>query len=448
MQQFKYFSTAWNDIKNSPGWKGKIALLALLQIIPIFGQIVLFGYLYGWARDIAWGVHSPMPAKIFGNEDGKLFTRGFFIFVIFFVFSLVPGLIMSIPSMFLGLGSLANNDATVVAVSFSGFLSLLSMLLSFVILIAFNIAAMRTAIYDRISAGFQINKLWSMFKYDTNGILRIFGMQILVGLIGGMVIGIIALILFSIMGIAFIPAIMALGGNPESYEVLAVAGPGMILAFLLALALGFVGAMFGTFVYTLVARASGYWTQQFQVAQWRGQDDPMPFEIEAQARAAQQAQYAAQAEYAQAQAQYAQAQGAQINYAHQQAQAEYARAQQQSTQGVPIQQAAPATTAPAAAPVAESPEAAAAPVETPVAAAPEAAPGAATPEAEPAPAATPEAEPAPAAAPEAEPAPAAAPEAAPAPAEVAPETPVEAAPETTDAPAENADSANISGQSD
>ena len=28
----------------------------------------------------------------------------------------------------------------------------------------------------------------------------------------------------------------------------------------------------------LIARALGYWTCQFDVPQWRGQDDPMPFE--------------------------------------------------------------------------------------------------------------------------------------------------------------------------
>ena len=337
MQQFKYFSTAWNDIKNSPGWKGKIALLALLQIIPIFGQIVLFGYIYGWARDIAWGVHSPMPARIFGNEDGKLYSRGFFILVILFVLSLIPSIVTSIPGLFVGVATASDSSPGVVAACL---FALVSMALSFAILIVFNIAAMRTAIYDRISAGFQVDKLWSMFKHDSNGALRIFGMEVLVGFIGGAVIAIIAVIVFSVAGIAFIPAIMQLSADPEPYEVFAILGPGLTLLVIFGLIFGFIGAIFTVFVYTLVARASGYWTQQFQVAQWRGQDDPMPFEADAAARAAQQAQYAAQAQYAQAQAQYAQAQGQQINYAHQQAQAAYAQAQQESTQGVPAQQPA------------------------------------------------------------------------------------------------------------
>ena len=74
--QIKYFQTAWNDVKNSPGWFGKMCLLALVNFIPIFGSIVSYGYLYGWAREIAWGVHQPMPASIFSNDDGKFWRRG------------------------------------------------------------------------------------------------------------------------------------------------------------------------------------------------------------------------------------------------------------------------------------------------------------------------------------------------------------------------------------
>ena len=71
-----YFKAAWNDIKQSEGWLGKMFLLGLLSLIPIFGQVVLLGYAYGWLRDIAWGVETPLPPRIFGNEDGQLYRRG------------------------------------------------------------------------------------------------------------------------------------------------------------------------------------------------------------------------------------------------------------------------------------------------------------------------------------------------------------------------------------
>ena len=32
MQQIQYFKSAWGDIKNSPGWFGKLCLLALINV--------------------------------------------------------------------------------------------------------------------------------------------------------------------------------------------------------------------------------------------------------------------------------------------------------------------------------------------------------------------------------------------------------------------------------
>ena len=78
--QTGYFSAAWNDVKSSQGWLGKMFLLGLIAFIPVFGPVVLLGYAFGWARDIAWGVHMPMPARIFGNEDGLLYRRGLIVF--------------------------------------------------------------------------------------------------------------------------------------------------------------------------------------------------------------------------------------------------------------------------------------------------------------------------------------------------------------------------------
>ncbi len=103
--QTGYFNAAWQDIKNTPGWFGKLILLSLLSFVPIFGWLVVLGYLYGWARDIAWDVHGPMPKRIFGNEDGKLYSRGFFAMVIGFVFMLAPWVLEAVWGGVMGLGT-------------------------------------------------------------------------------------------------------------------------------------------------------------------------------------------------------------------------------------------------------------------------------------------------------------------------------------------------------
>lgn len=285
MQQIKYASIAWNDIKNSPGWKGKVALLALLQLIPIFGQIVLFGYIYGWARDIAWGVHAPLPAKIFGNEDGKLYSRGFFILVILVVFSLVPGVVMNIASVLfaggIGYGMYTEYYApsTITAMGTGGLLALLSVALLVGVMLFWGIASMRTAIYDRISAGFQLKKLWAMFQHDSNGALRILGMAVLIGAIFGIVISLVTFVFVVLILGATIPGLMFLDTGADFGDYFGVFGPSLFILFLIMLGIGFFASMVSVVIYMMVARASGYWTQQFQVAQWRGQDDPMPFEV-------------------------------------------------------------------------------------------------------------------------------------------------------------------------
>lgn len=94
-----YFAAAWGDVTKSPGWASVVLRLGLLCLVPIFGVVVMYGYLFSWARDIAWNVHRPLPRKIFANEDGSLYRRGFFIFVVALVFSLVLELV----NLFIGM---------------------------------------------------------------------------------------------------------------------------------------------------------------------------------------------------------------------------------------------------------------------------------------------------------------------------------------------------------
>lgn len=293
-----YFAAAWGDITKSPGWFSKIVRLGLLCLVPVFGLIVLYGYLYGWARDIAWNVHRPMPDKIFGNEDGKLYKRGFLILVIGFVFSLIPGLFNAAISMITGVslfGSLYSQDITpAVGGVFLGFLlSIAGLVLTFAVVFFAWVGSMRTSLYGTLSSGFQIGKIWAMLRYDFMGLLRIFGMYLLSSLIIGVALVVIFLIL-TVVGI-----LVAVPFIDSSSALVAVMVIVAILFFLL-----FVVACFATsvFVTALVARALGYWTRQFQVNLWGGQEDPMPFEREQAQRSRQQYDtYAAQQQNTQGQ---------------------------------------------------------------------------------------------------------------------------------------------------
>lgn len=317
-----YFAAAWGDVTRSPGWVSKLMRLGLLCLVPVFGAIVLYGYLYGWARDIAWNVHRPLPDRIFGNEDGNLYKRGFFILVICLVFSLVPSVFNGLAGVFsgvsmagIGLGSYAALDGVVTSAGSGLFVGFLLNVVAFVLSLAVSffiwVGSMRCAVYGTLSSGFQIGKIWAMLRYDFVGLLRIFGMVLLCGL----VIALIACV--CIFLVIFVGAFAAFAFSATDL-------PGVVAAFgvLLLVVVGVAAALFvSALVEALTARALGYWTRQFEVHLWGGQEDPLPFEQRAAAAASQAQNPAGQQQgypYGQAVDPYAQAQWQQPTQPYQQ----------------------------------------------------------------------------------------------------------------------------------
>lgn len=197
--QTGYFNAAWQDIKNSPGWFGKLVLLSLLSLIPIFGWLVVLGYLYGWARDIAWNVHGPLPKRIFGNEDGKLYSRGFFAMVIGFVCMLAPWILEAVWGAITGMGTAWSGRGHGGLFMFVGLstmiFSLLIIAASFFATLFSWVGSMRMSVYGRLGAGFQFGKVWAMIRHDFSGLLRILGMAIVLAVVIGIVVSILIFVL-------------------------------------------------------------------------------------------------------------------------------------------------------------------------------------------------------------------------------------------------------------
>jgi hypothetical protein len=290
-----YFAAAWGDITKSPGWFSKILRMGLLNLVPFFGVIVSNGYLYGWARDIAWNVHRPMPAKIFGNEDGKLYKRGFFILVIGIVLALIPSFIQACSDIFLG-GSSAvyGNRGPALGVVFLKFLFVALLLAASVAAVFFGwVGFMRTSLYGTLSAGFQFSKIWAMLRYDFKGLLRIFGMYLIAACIVGFLVFVSIFLFAATFALIAYGMLYSLHGASDAMATFGLFGTLLLLIFAVAFML--VGAFGAAMTQALVARALGYWTRQFQVGQWGGQEDPMPFELQQAAQPAAQPQQPYQA---------------------------------------------------------------------------------------------------------------------------------------------------------
>lgn len=289
----KYFASAWNDIKNSPKWFGKIALLSLVALIPIFGWIVVAGYLYGWAGRIAWGVHDPMPKKIFDREDKDLYRRGFFALVIVLAITFTVGVITLIIDKALGVSYASGMHRSLGAVSggfFSnaGISSVIDIVVSVIATVIAAICCVRMTIYNRLSAGFQFGRVFKMMRHDANGTFRLMGLAVVSELIATVIICFVAFVftlalLALCMGVATsagVSDIFSMSASMWSYAFSNSSPMAVVAVLLLFLAMLFVCIMAFAFASLLVVRAAGYWVFQFDVPKWGKQDDPMPFERE------------------------------------------------------------------------------------------------------------------------------------------------------------------------
>lgn len=285
-----YFRAAWNDVKNSPGWFGKVCLMALLAtvswIIPVIGPfimgIVITGYMYGWARDIAWGVHAPMPKGLFENADGQLWQRGFFIMILSIVLGLIAGII---PNLFtMGVFSGDNTLAGVGVLLFG----LASLVLTIAAQIFTWVGGLRISIYNgRLSPGFQFKKIWQMISHDSNGIVRIFLMSLLLGLLVSVIAIILAIVFFTIVGASvggsLLASMSSASYTTSEYDwmigLVSALFANLGLMVILALPFFFLLSVASYTTELIIIRAVGYWVRGFDVPNWGGQDAPLPFEM-------------------------------------------------------------------------------------------------------------------------------------------------------------------------
>ena len=281
MQQPRYFYDSWHDITSSPGWFVTIMKLALVLLIPIFGAIVVYGYLYTWARERAWGINQPMPRRIFENKDGKLYSRGGLIFIISLIVAAITSFILNVDmlasvtriSQMLAYSPQSLSDPNVLFNMLPLYLvphsSLFGMVVSVILTIVGWVMSMRVAIYDSFNAGFRLDKVWKMLTHNILGILKVWLMSIIVTV----VVTIVGLVIAGLIVIIPMAACFAMSGATVNAAVAAI----LLIIPLLLLAV-YVAMVLSSIETALVIRALGYWTETFNVPEWGSYADPLPFE--------------------------------------------------------------------------------------------------------------------------------------------------------------------------
>lgn len=281
MQQPRYFYDSWHDITSSPGWFVIILKLALVSLIPVFGAIVVYGYLYTWARERAWGINQPMPRRIFENKDGKLYSRGGLIFIISLIVAAITSFILNVDmlasvtriSQMLAYSPQSLSDPNVLFNMLPLYVvphsSLFGMVVSVILTIVGWIMSMRVAIYDSFNAGFRLDKVWKMLTHNILGILKVWLMSIIVTV----VVTIVGLVIAGLIVIIPMAACFTMSGATVNAAIAAI----LLIIPLLLLAV-YVALVLSSIETALVIRALGYWTETFNVPEWGSYAEPLPFE--------------------------------------------------------------------------------------------------------------------------------------------------------------------------
>lgn len=253
-----YMDRAWSDLATDDDWWKATLVLGFMNCVPIIGQIIMFGYLFDWAKEAAWGMHMPLSRKL--GDLGRCARYGFLALWVMFIWV-----------------------APVVIIGFLlGLIPVVGSILQFLVeLLAVFVAALaaagafRSIIYERVMPGLQIKRVFMMFRRDPGGFGQAFCVILLV-------IPLLAAALFIVLlpTIPFINVIVsAASARMLGTDLVPLALLGVV-TIVVALIVWIAGAIVSAFISALYMRSLGYWMEQFRPGTWRSPSSPMPFELE------------------------------------------------------------------------------------------------------------------------------------------------------------------------
>lgn len=271
-----YFSRAWAMLTQEKGWWKPVALCALASLVPIVGPLAVFGYCLEWARRVAWGSTEAPSRHV---KVGQLIKSGWRGAVVFLGWNIVAAFVGGILGNLPWVGEL-------LSFTWGVFMIFVGMLVM--------VAAVRATVYQNFKAGYRAPTLWQMGSHDPWGLLRVW----LISLVAGVIVVVVALFLFVPAAIGSIGFFMDLGDYvsggygyymteaEEARLALEVVGylfqqfgPAILITAVLAL-------VSGVFVNLLSYCGVALWLRQFNVPAWGRDEDPLPEPVVPEAPAA------------------------------------------------------------------------------------------------------------------------------------------------------------------
>lgn len=264
-QKDRYFGRAWAMLTQEKGWWKPVLLCALGALVPIVGPLAVLGYGLEWSRRVAWGstVGPSRQVKI-----GGLIKSGWRGFVVVAGWSIAAGVV----------GTIVGNLPWI-----GDFLGSVWWIFSLFLNVAFLAAAVRATIYQNFKAGYRAKTLWQMVSRDPWGLVKIF----VINLVAGLIVGVVTIMVFMPALFGSLGFIVDLADYINGYYYYMTEAEEMRLALevLGFFVQQFAPAFFATLLVSLVAGSFmgllincgiGLWLRQFDVPAWGKDEDPLP----------------------------------------------------------------------------------------------------------------------------------------------------------------------------
>lgn len=256
-----YMDDAWEDLESDEGWWRSVLALGLMNCVPVIGQIAMYGYLFDWAKEAAWGMKTKMSRNL--NDIGRCFKYGvlaLWVIIIWIAPIVAAGLLIGfIPAV----GPILCFLIEVFAI-FVGALSV--------------VGAFRSIVYEHVMPGLQFKRVFRMYRHDPSSLWQVFGIFLLN-------VPLLAAALFIVL-LPTIPFIITITSATSAELLGSDLVPIVLLAMItivVVLMVWVIGAIGSAFIATLYIRALGHWMEAFKPAKWKAPDSPMPFEVAAAA---------------------------------------------------------------------------------------------------------------------------------------------------------------------
>lgn len=197
------FGKSFSYIFEDKDWFMKLLLPAVCMLIPVVGWMVTLGWALKAARNVIEGKENPLPELAFGED----ILRGFFAFLIGFIYSLPVTVISSLSGM-IESWSFNQNEYTILGTTLvTGVLGLIAFLLGIATSLFGTAAIAHYVAEDDLGAAFRYKEVYKVLTANLGDwFIVALGTLLAVGIIGPL--GTIACVIGVFLTLTFGLAVM------------------------------------------------------------------------------------------------------------------------------------------------------------------------------------------------------------------------------------------------